>query len=290
MRRRSTTARLCAFMVLFICAALFITGTAVSGTAEQSDNGFDDFFDFFDGDDGDFFDEGGSQSHYERLLNAGKRIELDDEEQYAANLSLSNYSEQYFCLGGVYDHYDVTEKKIAPLVDFAIHWAMINRNSAITWRNDSVWLSAESFYDIIGLRIDYDRQLKPQEGDDYTPEIWNDDYGWLSCGYKNGKFYMSMGDGESYCDFTVVDEAYLTENGEYRFEYTVYALDIDIYWDNGKVPSKYYHLTPAKAARLASKGEIEALYTGTAICTSIYWQKSKRMMYLLEYYKPDITW
>ena len=81
-------------------------------------------------------------------------LELSQARQHSLNVFMSNFSEQYFCLGSVYDHYDVTEKQIAPLVEFAIMWAKINRGEAIKWQGDYVSISADSFYDIIGPRID----------------------------------------------------------------------------------------------------------------------------------------
>ena len=85
----------------------------------------------------------------------------------------------------------------------------------------------------------------------------------------------------------MVDEAYRINDGTYRFRFTIYELDLDIYFDELGIPSKYYRLNPYEAAQYAAQGSITAVHTGTAVCSPIYWQSSGREMSLLEYYELD---
>ena len=148
-------------------------------------------------------------------------------------------------------------------------------------------MTRETFFEIIGPRIDYSEDLQPIEGEDYSAALGIGNFDWNHCWYENGRFYYPAGDGESYNRFTVVDEAYKLSDGTCRFRFTIYELDLDIYWDELGIPLKYYHLTPAEAAQSAAEGSITAKRTGTALCSPIYWESSGREMYLLEYYELD---
>ena len=218
---------------------------------------------------------------------AGDPFTLSETQQYAANLSLSNFSEQWFCEIGTFDHYDPADTSIAQLFSFAHLWSKINRPTEMEYRDGYETMTRETFFEIIGPRIAYPEDLQPIEGEDYSAALGIGTFDWNHCWYENGRFYYPAGDGESYNCFTVVDEAYKLRDGICRFRFTIYELDLDIYFDALGIPSKYYHLTPAEAAQLAANGAITAMHTGTAVCSPIYWQSSGREMYLLEYYELD---
>ena len=219
----------------------------------------------------------------------GDPFTLSETQRYAANLSLSNFSEQWFCEIGTFDHYDPADTSIAQLFSFAHLWGKINRPTAMEYRDGYETMTRETFFEIIGPRIAYPEDLQPIEGEDYSAALGIGTFDWNHCWYENGRFYYPAGDGESYNRFTVVDEAYRINDGTYRFRFTIYELDLDIYFDELGIPSKYYHLTPAEAAKCAAEGTITAMRTGTAVCSPIYWESSGREMYLLEYYELDYT-
>ena len=220
-------------------------------------------------------------------VEQGRPFLLSETQQYAANLSLSNFSEQWFCEIGTFDHYDAADTSIAQLFSFAHLWSKINRPRAMEYIDGYETMTRETFFEIIGPRIDYSEDLQPIEGEDYSAALGIGNFDWNHCWYENGRFYYPAGDGESYNRFTVVDEAYKLGDGTYRFRFTIYELDLDIYWDELGIPLKYYHLTPAEAAQSAAEGSITAKRTGTALCSPIYWESSGREMYLLEYYELD---
>ena len=240
------------------------------------------------------FENTSPQDEQEETLTAnptetGDPFILSGTQQYAANLSLSNFSEQWFCEIGTFDHYDPADTSIAQLFSFAHLWAKINRPTEMEYRDGYETMTRETFFEIIGPRIAYPEDLQPIEGEDYSAALGIGTFDWNHCWYENGRFYYPAGDGESYNRFTVVDEAYKLQDGTCRFRFTIYELDLDIYFDELGIPSKYYHLTPAEAAQLAANETITAVHTGTAVCSPIYWQSSGREMYLLEYYELDHT-
>ena len=219
----------------------------------------------------------------------GDPFTLSETQQYAANLSLSNFSEQWFCEMGTFDHYDSADTSIAQLFSFAHLWSKINRPTEMEYRDGYETMTRETFFEIIGPRIACPEGLQPIEGEDYSAALGIGTFDWNHCWYENGRFYYPAGDGESYNRFTVADEAYKLRDGTYRFRFTIYELDLDIYFDELGIPSKYYHLTSAEAAQLAANGTITAVHTGTAVCSPIYWQSSGREMYQLAYYALDHT-
>ncbi len=219
----------------------------------------------------------------------GDPFTLSETQQYAANLSLSNFSEQWFCEMGTFDHYDSADTSIAQLFSFAHLWSKINRPTEMEYRDGYETMTRETFFEIIGPRIAYPEDLQPIEGEDYSAALGIGTFDWNHCWYENGRFYYPAGDGESYNRFTVADEAYKLRDGTCRFRFTIYELDLDIYFDELGIPSGYYHLTPAEAAQLAANGTITAVHTGTAVCSPIYWQSSGREMYQLAYYALDHT-
>lgn len=214
----------------------------------------------------------------------GTKVDLTATQQYAANLSLSNFSEQWFCQMPPKDYYDADDATVAQLFQFARLWAKINRPSAIEYVDGYETMTLETFYEITAPRLDVTEHLVPQEGDDYSAELGMGNFDWDRCWYENGRFYYPAADGESYNRFTVVDEAYKINDRTYRFRFTIYELELDLYWDWGGIPAEYYHLTPEE---VAARAEITALEKGSAVCTPVYWERSGKEMYMLSRYELD---
>ncbi len=182
------------------------------------------------------FEKTPPQGEQEETLTAnptetGDPFTLSETQQYAANLSLSNFSEQWFCEIGTFNHYDPADTNIAQLFSFAHLWHKINRPGEMEYRDGYETMSRETFFEIIGPRIAYPADLQPVEGEDYSAALGIGNFDWNHCWYENGCFYYPAGDGESYNRFTVVDEAYKLRDGTYRFRFTIYELDLDIYWN-----------------------------------------------------------
>lgn len=215
----------------------------------------------------------------------GERIELTGNQRYAANLSLSNYSEQCFCEFMSFDHYDAEDTSVAQLFFFAHLWAKINRNDAISYEGNFETMSLDDFWDIVEPRLVFPEELRPVEGEDYSAALGMGNFDWDRCWYENGRFYYPAADGESFNRFSLVDEAYKVNDQTYRFCFTIYELDLDIYWGRHSVPDEYYHLTAAEVVQRIANGEIRAVRTGMAVCSPIYWESSRTEMYRLAYYE-----
>ena len=217
----------------------------------------------------------------------GARIELTGNQRFAANLSLSNFSEQRFCEFMSFDHYDTEDTSMAQLFFFAHLWAKINRNDAISYEGNFETLSLEDFWDIVEPRLLIPDELRPTEGEDYSAALGMGNFDWDRCWYENERFYYPAADGESFNRFSLVDEAYKVNDQSYRFRFTIYELDLDIYWGRHSVPDEYYRLTAAEVAQRVANGEIRAVRTGMAVCEPVYWERSRMEMYRLAYYELD---
>ncbi len=132
----------------------------------------------------------------------GDPFTLSETQQYAANLSLSNFSEQWFCEMGTFDHYDSADTSIAQLFSFAHLWSKINRPTEMEYRDGYETMTRETFFEIIGPRIACPEGLQPIEGEDYSAALGIGTFDWNHCWYENGRFYYPAGDGESYNRFT----------------------------------------------------------------------------------------
>ena len=209
---------------------------------------------------------------------------LSAEQQYEANIFLSNFSEQGFGLGR-FAGFDSSEAVEAQLYAFAHLWAKINRQSAIFYEDSYEAMTLESVNEI--LERFFGLGIHPEDGTEYSEVFGIGNFDWDHSWYKDGVFYYPAGDGESYTGFTVVDSAESLSDGRTRFRFTVYELDLDIYYDNLGIPQEYYRLTPAEAAQRVTSGELTPMNTGTAVCEPCHLQSSGRESYTLDSYLID---
>lgn len=216
----------------------------------------------------------------------GLPLSLSHEEQYEANIFLSNFSEQSFGLGR-FTGFDSSRADEAQLYAFAHLWAKINRQSAIFYEDSYEAMTLESVNEI--LERFFGLGIHPEDGTEYSEVFGIGNFDWDHSWYRDGIFYYPAGDGESYTCFTVVDAAESLSGSRTRFRFTVYELDLDIYYDKLGIPQDYYRLTPGEAAQRVAVGEITPLHTGTAVCESCYLQSSGRESYRLDTYLIDET-
>ena len=211
---------------------------------------------------------------------------LTAQQQYEANIFLSNFAEQGFAYAGPFDAADADA---ARLFAFAHQWAKINSRALISYEGNFEVMTRSDYIDVVKRYFDLDEVPEPAEGEDFSAAFGMGRFDWDRVWYAGGRFYFPAADGESHTGFCVADEAYKLPDGNWRFRFTVYELDLDIYWDNNGIPGAYYRLTPAEAAQRAAKGEIELLYTGTAICAPYWIASSGRDSYRLVRYELDPT-
>ncbi len=214
----------------------------------------------------------------------GQPRSLSAEEQYEANIFLSNFSEQGFGLGR-FAGFDSSEAGEAQLFSFAHLWAKINRHDAISYKDSYETMTLEDVNDILGRF--FALTIQPEEGTDYSAELGIGNFDWNHCWYEGGVFYYPGADGESHTGFTVVDAAESLPGSRTRFRFTAYELNLDIYYDNLGIPQTYYRLTPEEAVQRMAAGEITPIYTGTAVCEPCYLAQSGRESYILDSYLID---
>ena len=209
-------------------------------------------------------------------------VSLTAQQQYEANIFLSNFSEQGFCEYGA-ESFDAAEASDAQLFAFAHLWAKINRRAAIGYSGSYETMSLDAVNSIVNRYIWREGLLQPAEGTNYSAELGMGHYDWDRCWYSGGYFYYPAADGESFNRFTVVEEAERYPDGRCLLRFTVYELDLQRYWDNNGIPSEYYWLTPFGAAQRAAWGEITPMRMGEALCMPRVQQDGRQTYALVRY-------
>lgn len=210
----------------------------------------------------------------------GTPVALSAKEQYEANIFLSNFSEQGFWAGKT-TPFESSAATEAELFSFAHRWAKINRPAAIRYSESYECLSLEDVNAIVDRYFDRDTSLSPANGTDYSAALGMGRFDWDHVWFSGGWFYYPAADGESHPGFSVVTEKQLYPNNRSTLFFTVYELDLDIYWTYNGIPAEYYSLTPAEAAARAAKGEITPIGQGEAFCSPCTLEKQQRESYML---------
>ncbi len=194
-------------------------------------------------------------------LTIGELCAMSPEQQYAANLFLSNFSEQ-----GRFESYahrfDANDWHLDDLVNFAYLYCKINKRDYLsTAQNESGYfysLSLENANTVwarhFGLTLDKAIAASfPQKpsADPRYPSY-----------YSDGVFYFPAADGERFNDFTVVRQMEKLEDGSYRMLFDIYKPDLHDYWSASEASDTFYRLTPDVAV-LDSRITYEA--SGVAI-------------------------
>lgn len=178
----------------------------------------------------------------------GTVISMSVQQQFAANIFLSNFSEQH---AFEKRSFDVNNRNLDDLVNFAYLYCKINRRSALS--------TAEvngSYYYTLSLeeanRV-WDRHfgftLSEAEAAQYplSPYVYETINTKYSSFYASGSFYFPAADGEAYNRLTIVRQMEKLGDGNYRLLFDIYKLDINEYRYYNGVDSGFYYLTDAAA-------------------------------------------
>ena len=183
-------------------------------------------------------------------------VTMTPDEQYKANIFLSNFAEQFF---GGYNQLD--EDHVAREVDFVHLWCKINNRSAIRYETvDGMQYEVIDFDEADSIS---DRYFPNPLSDWHPEEIHPSSHGFL----RDRKLYFEAADGEAYNRIAVVGDVRQDANGTYYMDFTVYEVDLEEYFDRG-VDSGYYRMTPAEAA---ASGHLSYVYVGTAAAQGGTW-------------------
>ncbi len=184
-------------------------------------------------------------------------FEMNADQQYSANVFLSNFAEQ-----GVFDHFNINIPDIDQLVDFAYLFCKINRREDTigTFRYDN-GAETQYFYTVSLENVNevLDRHFGIQLDEDMAkrfPVNSNPNEHYL-----NGVFYFPAADGEAYNRIAIARTAESLGNGTFRLNFDVFSLDIREYHAKG-IDWSYYYMTTAQAY---SSSNLTWLSSGTAI-------------------------
>ena len=169
-------------------------------------------------------------------------------EQFAANIFLSNFSEQHAFERAVFS---ADSPLIDDIVSFAYLYCKINRREMLSTAQvgDSYYytLSLENANTVLKRHFD----ISLSEADAARFPENQDPSSRFHSFYENSTFYFPAADGESYNRLTVVSHIDPPEPGDVRYQmyFDIYELDIQEYMNaNGAVDSGYYYLSSSQAA------------------------------------------
>ncbi|MBR1628914.1 MAG: hypothetical protein IJ679_06580 [Lachnospiraceae bacterium] len=171
---------------------------------------------------------------------SSEAIVLGANQQYEANIFLSNFAEQDI------SSFDINTASTRDLVDFAFLHALINRRSNIQYAGNYCFISMANINDILNRFFDITLSNSQMAG--YT-NAYGDGY------FSNGNVYWSAGAGEMHLGLTIVDRADRLSDGSIQLTYTDYKYVVGP--DEDGVPSSIYGLAPSEAAassRLSKRG------------------------------------
>ncbi len=176
---------------------------------------------------------------------SGTVIPIESGVQYAANIFLSNFSEQraFERNGFDADHYDARE-----LAAFAYLHCVINRQDAL--RVQRIQLPSQDMeHAYFTFTLDTVNDILYRHfgitlrDDELRQQAWNEQFF-----YAEGNFYMIASSGEAYNRMTVVRQIEQLPDGNFRLFFDIYGEDIFLYRQaNDAVDNSYYYLTSSAA-------------------------------------------
>ena len=168
-------------------------------------------------------------------------ITMDSNLQYEANVFLSNFAETYM------EYYDVSSVSDLSLISFAYIHMRINDYDNL--EEDMHYSCDEWCY--ISPYEETNRVLERYMGRSISVEKAEKipvEEGYR--GYHEGKYYWMALDGEQYNQIAIVDRMEKLEDGNIRFVFYVFEIDIDTWWENDywdEIDKHYYELTKEQA-------------------------------------------
>ncbi|MBO4905240.1 MAG: hypothetical protein J5367_08465 [Lachnospiraceae bacterium] len=182
----------------------------------------------------------------------GKAISIDASTQKKMNTFMSNFSE-----AGI-GQYDKADRDLIDILHWTLIWTKLNKDKNIEYRNIPGKELCETL-SLENVNTVTEKYLGITVSDDEMTALPSDDtYGIF---YEGGDLCMPAADGESYLNLTVVDKAEDLGARRLKFTYTVYAQDLDEYFD-GKGKDEYYKLSGEEASK---NPKLEIMWKGYAI-------------------------
>ena len=204
----------------------------------------------------------------------GEIVEMSADQQFAANIFLSNFSEQHAFERNGFDHDDPDG---TDLIWFAYLYCKINR------RNDlgTAQVGDQYYYTLTLPRCNavlgrhFGINLSETIALEIAPQT-DDSTGF----FLDDVFYYLAADGEPFNRLTVVNRMERLNDGSYRLTFDIYKLDLFVYLADNGVNRDYYALTAIQAAQhpaLTSDG------TGEAIVVPVVLEDGAQSWHLIRY-------
>ncbi|MBO4580440.1 MAG: hypothetical protein J5715_09835 [Clostridiales bacterium] len=175
------------------------------------------------------------------------KIVYSGDDQKYVNTFITNFVESFF------PNYDRDkEENVEKLLDFVHIHLKINSQKSIEYKKNGD-LTFETFtfekaQETVGKYFSY--LLKEEDCKKFNepPKAYGDQPAGPF--YKDGRVWFEAADGESYNKIGIVDYADNNTDGTLTLHFTVYAIDIQTYWDLDDAGiRKYYKLSPDKAKK-----------------------------------------
>lgn len=163
-------------------------------------------------------------------------VHMTSDQQYEANIFLSNFSEQGF------GDYDSCAWSLDQLVKFAYNFLHINHHNTLGYDDNCYTFSLNEANQVL------ERYLGLSLSEGKAQEFYIDYGDGERAYYQNGEFYFPAADGDAYNYFSVVSSMEEAPNGIVIMYFDIYELDIEEYRASGSVDSNWYHVTADEAA------------------------------------------
>ena len=192
----------------------------------------------------------------ETKVTTSRRIELSSDQQYEANIFLSNFAEQYGFTSYVTANHDVEK-----MVSFAHRYAKINEPGVLSYDSN--------MYEVFTLD-EANRILERFLGDEVTyselasfpSPTYSFDSNYHGPFFSNGNIYYDAADGATTTEFVIVDDAYEFDDGHLEMNFTKYErLDFEDYIGGLAITQDIYAMTPMQAD---SASNLQRIGSGTA--------------------------
>lgn len=213
----------------------------------------------------------------------GTEVTMNADQQYEANIFLSNFSEQHSFEGN--PDFNVESARFSildQLVRFAYLYCKLNRHAAIgiAWEGESAYytLSLSEANNVFSRFFGF--TITEEDAALFGPYV----RGYYRAFYDKGTFYFTASDGEAYNRFTVVRRVEDLGDGSFRLLFDIYKLDINEYHKSDAVDSSYYAMSDTEAL---ANGSLTWANSGVAIVRP--YSYNGRATYQLVRYTVDHT-
>ncbi len=177
-------------------------------------------------------------------------VTLSKGQRQKLNVFISNFAETGF------RNYDEEIKDMSLICSFVYRWTRINRPADVEIEGNYYKISFDTIKRIAKKYLG--RKISEKDLNSYPWQDLDDDVF-----FEEGYYFEPAADGESYTTFALVSSARDNGDGTLSIDFTMYSLDLDVYWDNNEtIPRKYYAMTCEEASK---DKDVDSWGSGSAV-------------------------